>query len=433
MDVELSIYIPLSVAMFLEYAVWGAWAPVLAARLLGPLKFSGKQTGWIYSTLPLACMISPLIAGQLADRWLNTEWILAGAHLIGAVLLFVAARRKTFGSLFAVMMCYSLCYAATLPLVNNLLFKNVQDGPTQAIVFIWAPVAWALVGYTLTGWRMSRKSEGDGSDCLIFAAVLSAVMGVCCVFMPATPPAGQGGTPIVQALSMLGEANFLIFVLISLVVSGLMQFYFLGTAQFMQDIGIASKHVPASMGIAQAAQAAATWFIMIALLNAVGYKWTLTIGAASWLAMYLIYLPGKPRGLIVASQALHGLAYVLFMIVGQMFANALAPPEISGSVQALLFAATVGIGLFLGTQLAGVVMDRFNVDGKFQWRKIWLVPGLIMLAGILALILLLKEPAGQGEAIHNRPAERVNFASGDSIPAAALDFDLAPQRRGVGS
>ena len=53
---------------------------------------------------------------------------------------------------------------------------------------------------------------------------------------------------------MLGEPNFLIFIVVSLVVAGLMQFYFLGTAQFMQDIGIASKHVPASMAIAQAAQ-----------------------------------------------------------------------------------------------------------------------------------------------------------------------------------
>ena len=62
------LYVSLSVLMFLEYAIWGAWAPVLAARLLGPLKFSGKKTGWIYATLPLACIISPLVAGQLADK-----------------------------------------------------------------------------------------------------------------------------------------------------------------------------------------------------------------------------------------------------------------------------------------------------------------------------------------------------------------------------
>ena len=97
MSVPLDVYIRLSLVMFFEYAVWGAWAPVLAARLLGPLKMSGKQTGWIYTTLPLACIISPLLAGQLADRYLNLEWILAGAHLIAAILMIVAVRQKTFG------------------------------------------------------------------------------------------------------------------------------------------------------------------------------------------------------------------------------------------------------------------------------------------------------------------------------------------------
>ena len=65
---SLQLYLLLSTMMFLEFAIWGAWSPVLATRLLGPLKFTGKQTGLIYGTIPLACIISPLIAGQIADR-----------------------------------------------------------------------------------------------------------------------------------------------------------------------------------------------------------------------------------------------------------------------------------------------------------------------------------------------------------------------------
>ena len=54
-----ALYLSLSAMMFLEYAIWGAWFPVLAARLLGPLKMTGKQTGWIYGALFLAFIISP--------------------------------------------------------------------------------------------------------------------------------------------------------------------------------------------------------------------------------------------------------------------------------------------------------------------------------------------------------------------------------------
>ncbi len=121
------LYVRLSALMFMEYAVWGAWAPVLAARLLGPLKMSGKQTGWIYATLPLASMASPLVAGQLADKYFDTGWVLAVAHLVGALLLYLAIRQKTFGRLFVVMLLYSLCFAATIPLVNALMFRHLPD------------------------------------------------------------------------------------------------------------------------------------------------------------------------------------------------------------------------------------------------------------------------------------------------------------------
>jgi len=406
LSVPLGVYVALSAVMFLEYAVWGAWAPVLAARLLGPLKMTGKQTGWVYSTLPIACIVSPLVAGQLADKWINTEWILAACHLVGAVLLFAAVKQRTFGGNFVVMLLYSLCYGATLPLVNAVLFAHVSDPGTQSWVFIWAPVAWALVGYALTGWRVVRKGEGDGSDCLVFAAILSVLMAVCCLALPATPPAGKGGVPIVDALAMLGRPDFLVFIVTSLVIAGLMQFYFLGSARFMIDMGISAKAVPATMGIAQAAQAIATVVALGAVLGALGFKTTLTLGAACWLALYVVYVAGRPKELIVASQVLHGLAYVMFMIVGQIYAATVAPEAIRSSMQALIFAATTGVGLFLGSQLAGAVMDRFSADGKFQWQKIWAVPLVIMLAGTIVLATVFKgdvpkeekQPAAKAQA-----------------------------------
>lgn len=386
-----SVYIALSAMMFLEYAVWGAWAPVLAARLLGPLKMTGKQTGWIYATLPLASMFSPLLAGQVADKWVDTGWVLAAAHLLGAVLMFVAVKMEKFNRLFIVMLLYSMCYGATIPLVNSLMFRHLTDAAAQSpAIFIWAPVAWSLIGWLLTGMRQLNKKEADGRDCLILSGVLSVLMAVVCMLQPATPPLGKGGVPMFEALGMLKEFDFLVFILVSLFVAGMMQFYFLGTARFMQDIGVAGKNVPASMAIAQAAQAIATWFALGLLTQVLGYKWTLTIGAASWLVMYIAYAVTKDKWLIVGTQVFHGLAYVFFIIAGQLYVNEVAPKTIAGSAQALIILVTTGIGLFLGTQLAGIVMDRFCVDGKFDWRKVWMVPGAIILVGVLALAVMFR-------------------------------------------
>ncbi|MBW7989381.1 MAG: nucleoside permease [Planctomycetes bacterium] len=396
---EWKLYLALSFAMFMEYAIWGAWMPVLAPRLLGPLKMTGKQTGWIYATLPLACIFMPLVSGQLADKYVNTEYILAIAHLVGAVLMFLAVRQTTFKNLFVVMFLYCVCFAATLPLVNSLMFShlaknNLDSAVYSKWIFMWAPVAWALIGYGLTGWRWKFKTGEQGRDCLYLAAILSVIMGIGCFFMPDTPPAKAGTAPILQAMGMLKETNFLIFIVVSMVFFGLMQFYFLGTAQFMQDMGIPASNVPASMAIAQGVQAIATLLLMTLLLGSLGAKWTLVIGAIFWLLLYIVYIKGKPRWLIVCSQSFHGLAYVLFVIVGQIFADMFAvsveKSEIRASVQSLLFAATTGVGLFLGTQFAGFIMDKFRKEEKFQWRQIFMVPGAIAFVSILVLIILFK-------------------------------------------
>jgi len=383
------MYLQVSALMFMEYAVWGAWYAVLAARLLGPLQMTGKQTGWIYATLPLASLVSLPFAGLLADKYVDPRWVLAFCHAAGIVLLFLAARISKFKPLFIVMLVYSMLYGATLPLVNLVMFRHIGEIKVQVgYIFIWAPVAWALIGYMLTGWRNLRKTEGDGSDCLKFAAILSVIMTVVCLIQPPTPPESKEGIPMLQAFSMLLKFHFAVFFVASLVVAGMMQFYFLGTARYLTDLGVSGKNIPASMGIAQAAQALATLFLLGLLFDdkMLGAKWTITLGAVCWLLLYLVYVLRLPKGAIVVSQVLHGLAYVFFMIAGQMYANDVAPKGVGGSAQALIFWATNAIGLFLGTQLAGAVMDKFSVDGKFNWSKVFAVPMLLTLAGVLALV-----------------------------------------------
>ena len=171
-NIDWGLYLRLSALMGLEFAIWGAWMGVLALRLLGPLKMSGKQTGWVYATLPLACIFSPLVSGYLADSMFNAEWIILVCHAVGAILLFVAAKQMKFTGMFVTMLLYSIFYTATLPLVNKIVFTQCPSDQ-QPWVFLWAPVAWALAGYLLTGIRQIRKSGGDGPDSLVLAGVLS--------------------------------------------------------------------------------------------------------------------------------------------------------------------------------------------------------------------------------------------------------------------
>jgi MFS family permease len=377
--------------MFMEFAIWGAWMPVLAVRLLGPLKMTGKQTGWIYATFPLASIFAPLASGYLADKWFHAEHILLAAHALGAVLLFLAAKQTRFRGMFLVMFLYSICYTATIPLVVKMLFSQLPSEATG--VFFWAPVSWALVGYFLTGMRQLRKIGGDGPDCLYLAALLSLLMVLVCLLQhPAEPKAEATTNPLTAALGMLSNSNYLVFMLVQLFVSGMQQFYFLGTGQFMQDRGIQGKNISAAMGIAQTVQAAATILLLGWLIKNWGYQGTFVVGSLCWSALFLTYVVTTGKLPVIFSQAFHGLAYVFFIIGGQDFVGNTAPAEILASAQSLLAIATTGIGLFVGTQLAGIVMEKTSVGGKFQWTKIWSVPLAITVAGAIAFAVFFHMP-----------------------------------------
>ena len=136
---------------------------------------------------------------------------------------------------------------------------------------------------------MLRSGESDGSDAMILAAALGVVTAACCLFLPETSPARSGGSPIQQAFGMLKQPDFLLFIITSLCVAGTMQFYFLGSGQYMMDRGISGKAVPGAMAMAQAAQAIATWYALGKAIELFGFKWTLVLGTSSWLLLYVIY------------------------------------------------------------------------------------------------------------------------------------------------
>src|SRR5687768_6766447 len=151
------IKVKLSIMMFLQYAIWGAWLPLFFAYLTGYLGIPAEKAGWLFSIGAVGALAAPFVAGQIADRWFNTEKFLALSHVVGAVLVWLLAGVETWNGLAILGLLYSLVYAPTLALTNSLAFHHLVDRDRDfGKVRVWGTVGWIVVGIAVGQWLYRR-------------------------------------------------------------------------------------------------------------------------------------------------------------------------------------------------------------------------------------------------------------------------------------
>src|SRR5689334_21268649 len=152
-----SVNVRLSIMMFLNYVIWGAWYVTIGTYLTATLKFSGTEAGAIFGTTALASMISPFFVSMVADRFFAAERVLAALHLLGAVFLFLVTQVTSFGAVYAVMFLYCLCFFPTIALTNSIALRQVKDaGAEFPLIRVFATVGWIVIGLVV-GWMAIEK------------------------------------------------------------------------------------------------------------------------------------------------------------------------------------------------------------------------------------------------------------------------------------
>jgi len=398
----------LGAMMFLQYAIWGAWAPVLSAYLQNNLGFNGWQLGIIFSLLPLATILSPFIGGQFADRYFPTQRVIAILQLGGGIILLLIANITSFQPMMWLMLLYCLVYAPTLALTNSIAFVNLKSSEKEfGAIRVWGTIGWIAAGWTLAGWRALAKSPENiaiKGDTLILAGVFSIIMGVLSFGLPHTPPKKEGTKPwaFLEAVKMLKDKNFLVFSIISFIVATELQFYYVLTSPFLTSsvIGVSQKYVSAVMTIAQIAEIFVMAILLSVALQKYGMRKTLALGILAWPIRYIIFVIGGPPWLVIASLALHGFCYVFFFTAAYIYVDKIAPKDIRASAQSLIATIILGFGNFFGSLFCGWIQKIFtqesvNAAGEavktVNWRGTFLVPTVLTLLCLIIFMAFFRE------------------------------------------
>ncbi|MBN1561540.1 MFS transporter [candidate division KSB1 bacterium] len=395
----------LFIMMFMQYAIWGAWYPVFSAYLQNNLGFDGTQSGIIYGLLSLATIISPFIGGQVADRYLPTQYVIAGLHLVGGVLLLFIARISDYQPMLWLFFVYCLLYAPTIGLTNSLTFHHLTDSEKEfGWIRVGGSIGWIIIGLVLSGWRVlaSRADAAIPSgDMLLLAGIVSLLMGLYALTLPHTPPNKEKKNPLafLEAIKMMKNKNFAIFIIINFIVSTELMFYYVLTGPFLvsDKIGVSSDVLAGVMVIAQLAEILVMALLLPYFMPKYGIRKTLVVGILAWPLRYIIFAIGAPSWLVIASLALHGFCYVFFFTASQIYVDTVAPKDIRASAQSLIILVTIGLGMYLGSFFAGWIQNLFSIRGaggniiSTDWFGVFMVPfGLTVLAAV-AFLLSFKE------------------------------------------
>jgi len=200
--------IKLSVMMFLQYFVWGAWYVTMGTYLGTTLKFDGTQVGLAYGTTAIAAMVSPFFVGMIADRFFDAQKVLGILHLAGAALLYYITSVTDPDVFYWIVLLYSLMYAPTLALANSVAFRQMQD-PSKEFPSIRV---LGTIGWIAVGWMIDKVFKIQTEE-LVFtfkiAAIASIILGILSFILPKTPPKAKGTTATFGQI--LGSDAFVLF------------------------------------------------------------------------------------------------------------------------------------------------------------------------------------------------------------------------------
>jgi MFS family permease len=344
---------------------------------LEELQFTPMEMAWVYTPFALAALVAPLLAGQVADRWVPAERCLACCAFVAASLLWVLADLTRPWAVFSVCLAFWFFMIPVLTLGTTLSFRQLSSPERDfGKVRLWGTVGWIVPGLLLGLWFENsdwlrplhaflrpEHPDSETADSLRLAAFLAWTLSLYALTLPHTPPHRSLSIDAqaaswrrffdapVAAVRLLRHRSFAILCVCSLGLYVTISFTSQMTPLLLRNLGFEKPQISRLLPISQSMEIL-TLALLPMLLLRLNVRGTLLLGLVAWAVGLLVLTVGQPDWLVVGSLGLHGVCICCYLIAGQLYVNRRAGADFRASAQGL-FTFINGLGMLLGHLLVG--------------------------------------------------------------------------------
>lgn len=364
----------LTIMNFLQYAIWGAWLISLGAYLGGNLKFEGFQIGSFFATMGIASLFMPAIMGIIADRWIPAQKLLGICHILAAGFLIAAAPQKEYGTLYALILGSVMFYMPTIALSNSVAYNALTKGGLSTIKDFPPIRVWGTVGFIVSMIAVDLLGFASSENQLYMSAAIGIVLGVysftlpnceICINKEQKSWVDHMG---LRAFTLFKQKKMAIFFVFSMMLGMSLQItnafandyltnFFGKNPDYQGTFGV--EHANILISLSQASETLCILLIPF-FLRKFGIKKVMLISMLAWVLRFALLGAGNPGDgvwMLVLSMLVYGVAFDFFNISGSLFVENETDASIRSSAQGVFMIMTNGFGAFIGSYVAGWVVD----------------------------------------------------------------------------
>jgi len=374
----------LTIMNFLQYAIWGAWLISLGAYLGGSLKFEGFQIGSFFATMGIASLFMPGVVGIIADRWIPAQKLLGICHFMAATFLVFAAPQTDYKTLYALILCSVMFYMPTIALSNSVAYHVLTKGGFN-IVKDFPPIrVWGTVGFICSMILVDLLGYAQSSYQLYLSAGLGYVLSVYsftlpnCTINKSVHNKSWVDYMGLRAFALFKQKKMAIFFIFSMMLGMSLQItnafgneyltnFFGKNVLYKGTFGV--EHANILISLSQVSETLCILLIPF-FLRKFGIKKVMLISMVAWVLRFGLLGTGNPGSgvwMLVLSMIVYGVAFDFFNISGSLFVENETDSSIRSSAQGVFMIMTNGFGAFIGSYVAGWIVD------KAGWPDSWFI------------------------------------------------------------